>query len=161
MSVPGRARPPDTPWHPHPGIRVIAIGIVRDGDRLLCVEGWDPAEPEPFYRPIGGGVQVGERGSDALTREFREELGAEIASADFLGTLENLFTFNGAPGHEVVLVFDVGLADPALLQRESLRGTESNGLPFATRWIDVEGARRGEVILYPDGLLDLLDGGGR
>lgn len=161
MSVTKRDRPPDTPWRPPSGIRVIAIGIVRDGGRVLCLEGWKPAESEPFYRPIGGGIHAGERGRDALAREFREELGAEIAPADFIGALENLFTFGGSPGHEIVLVFEVELTDPALLRQELLHGTESNGQPFVTRWVDLDQARRGEVTLYPDGLLDLLDDSGR
>lgn len=161
MSVARRRRPPDTTWRPQPGIRVIAIGVVRKDDRLLCVEGWDPAEPEPFYRPIGGGVQAGELGRDALEREFREEFGAELVSADFVGALENLFTFNGSPGHEVVLVFDVVLADPTLVRRETLHGSESNGQPFVTRWIEIDRAQRGEVTVYPDGLLELLAGDGR
>ncbi|MCV0403521.1 MAG: NUDIX domain-containing protein [Chloroflexi bacterium] len=161
MSVERRDRPTDTTWRPHPGIRVIAIGVVREGSRLLCLEGWDPSEPEPFYRPIGGGVHPSERGRDALEREFREELGAEIASAALVGVLENLFTFNGEPGHEVVLVFDVELADPSLLGVESLNGIESNGQPYVTRWIEVEDARRQDVTLYPEGLLELLEGSRR
>jgi 8-oxo-dGTP pyrophosphatase MutT (NUDIX family) len=69
-------------------IRVLALGIIWRGDELLLMEGYDPAKRQTFYRPLGGGVEFGEPGRDALIREFNEELGAELANICYLGTLE-------------------------------------------------------------------------
>jgi hypothetical protein len=44
------------------GIRVLAVGLIRQGDRILVFEGADPSKPGRFYRPLGGAVEVGERG---------------------------------------------------------------------------------------------------
>ena len=36
----------------------------------------------------------------------------------FLFTLENIFTFNGEPGHEIVMVYDGRLVDEKLHEQE-------------------------------------------
>jgi len=35
---------------------------------------------------------------------------------------------------------------------------EENGEPFDALWLDLDRARSGALALYPDGLLELLDG---
>lgn len=139
-------------------IRPLAICVFRDGDRILVGEGYDPLKRETFYRPLGGGIEFGERAQDALRREMREEIGAEIESPRYLFTLENIFTFNGEMGHEIALVFDARLSDADLYLQEAIAGVEFDGmksLPFKALWkkLDEFGAR---APLYPDGLLDAL-----
>ena len=139
-------------------IRPLAICLFRDGDRILVGEGNDPVKRETFYRPLGGGIEFGERAEDALRREVREEIGAEIESSVYLFTLENIFTFNGEMGHEIVMVFDARFKDAALYAQETIAGTEFDGtqnFPFKALWkrLDEFGA---DAPLYPDGLLDAL-----
>ena len=139
-------------------IRPLAICLFRDGDRILVGEGNDPVKRETFYRPLGGGIEFGERAEDALRREIREEIGAEIESPVYLCTLENIFTFNGEAGHEIVMVFDARFADEALYAQEAIAGTEFDGtqnFPFKALWkkLDEFGAN---APIYPDGLLDAL-----
>ncbi|WP_072482389.1 NUDIX domain-containing protein [Amycolatopsis australiensis] len=59
-----------------PAIRPIVLGVIRRGDALLVFEGRDDVKGETCYRPLGGGIEHGERSEDALRREFREELRA-------------------------------------------------------------------------------------
>jgi NADH pyrophosphatase NudC (nudix superfamily) len=60
-------------------IRPIAIGIFRRDDRILVFESRErDSRGRIFYRPLGGSIEFGEYGDQALTRELREELGAEI-----------------------------------------------------------------------------------
>ena len=42
-----------------PFIRVIAICLFRHDDRILVFEGFDEVKGTHFYRPLGGGVDVG------------------------------------------------------------------------------------------------------
>ena len=63
-------------------IRILALGLIRDGDRIFISEGYDPGKQQTFYRVLGGGVDFGETSRDALQREFQEEIQAELTLDD-------------------------------------------------------------------------------
>jgi hypothetical protein len=52
-----------------PAIRATALAMILDGDRLLVSQGFDNAKRERFYRLLGGGIEFGETGADAVARE--------------------------------------------------------------------------------------------
>ncbi len=137
-------------------IRVLAIGVFREGDRVLVARGVDPVSGEPFYRPLGGGVEFGERAAAALAREIAEELGAAIEEPRLLGVLENLFEYAGRPRHEIVFVFDARFSDPSWYLRAELPVTEAGTGWEAARWISVQALSSGPDRLVPEGLLSLL-----
>jgi ADP-ribose pyrophosphatase YjhB (NUDIX family) len=137
-------------------IRVLALGIIWRGDELLLMEGYDPTKRQTFYRPLGGGVTFGERAHDALVREFSEEPGAGLINIRFLGALENIFTFDGRPGHEIVLLFAADFAEKALYVRDDLVAVEDQErIPIAWKRLADFTV---ETPLYPEGLCDLLAG---
>lgn len=138
-------------------IRVIAIGIFLQQGRILVFEGREPRSGQVFCRPLGGGVEFGERGREALARELREELSAEIADASYLGTIENLFDYDGQPHHEVVLVYRARFADPRMYDALSRICYEHDGTPFLCLWKPLDEFRTGGPPLYPAGLLEFLD----
>ena len=55
-------------------IRALVICIFQKDDSILVAEGYDPVKGENFYRPIGGGIEYGEKSTEALMREVREKL---------------------------------------------------------------------------------------
>ena len=136
-------------------IRVIAIAVVRRGDALLVVEGFDAVKGSHYYRPLGGGVEPGERAAEALAREFREELGTGIANVRQLAVLENIFACDGRPGHEVVFLFEAELTDRSLYERDAIDAAEDDGGPLRVVWrsIDAFDARHR---LVPEGLAAFL-----
>jgi NADH pyrophosphatase NudC (nudix superfamily) len=136
-------------------IRPIAIGIFRSDERILVAEGYDPLKEQVFYRPLGGTIEFGERGHKAVVRELREELGAEATNLRYLCTLENIFTYNGQPGHEIVLVYEGELTDKSFYNRERLEACEDDGAPFVAVWKRLEDFGS-HAPLYPDGLPELL-----
>jgi ADP-ribose pyrophosphatase YjhB (NUDIX family) len=137
-------------------IRVLALGIIWRGDELLLMEGYDPTKRQTFYRPLGGGVKFGERAHDALVREFSEELGAGLINIRYLGALENIFTFDGRPGHEIVLFFAADFAAKALYARDDLVAVEDQErITFALKRL---ADFTDETPLYPEGLCGLLGG---
>ena len=95
-------------------IRPIVICLFRRGERILVCEAFDSAKGDRFARPVGGGVKFGEHSSEALVREIREEIGAEIDNLQLVGVLENIFIYEGEPGHEVVFVYDAEFRDKSL-----------------------------------------------
>ena len=137
-------------------IRPIAICVIRRDERLLVYEGHDPATLETFYRPLGGGIEFGEPGRDAVARELREEIGAEIRNIRYLATLENIFQFAGATKHELVVVFEADLVDAVLYAAEELVGREDDGTPFPVMWKRIADFANGGLVLHPGGLLSLL-----
>ena len=137
-------------------IRPLALVLFRrDDGAILVAPGFDPVKQQRFYRPLGGGIEFGERAEAAARREIREELGAEIEGPRLLGTFENLFTYLGQPGHELIWLYEARFADPSLYARDILTADES-GAKFEVHWVPVSTFAAGEAPLYPDGLLDLI-----
>jgi len=127
----------------------------RDDGRVLVAPGFDSVKQQRFYRPLGGEIEFGERAEDAARREIREELGAEVEGLELIGVFENLFTFLGEPGHELVWLFEGRFKEPSYYHGDELTADEG-GAAFPVRWVPVETFARGEAPLYPDGLLDAL-----
>lgn len=84
-------------------IRPLTLCLIKYQDKILVGEGFDSKKNEVFYRPLGGGIDFGETGEEALIREFHEELAADLENVKYITTLENIYTYNGDPGHEIVL----------------------------------------------------------
>lgn len=138
-------------------IRSVAICVCRAGDRILVAEGHDSKKGQTFYRPLGGTIEFSERGEETVRREFREELDADLTGVRYLGLLENIFTYEGRGGHEIVLVYDSRLSDVRLYEKETLQGDEL-GRPFKAVWKRLDEFGPGKPPVYPDGLLTLLGG---
>jgi ADP-ribose pyrophosphatase YjhB (NUDIX family) len=93
---------------------VKAMGLIeRPRDRALLVSEGANSRGEPFHRPLGGHVEFGEYATDALRREFREEIGQVLSAVRLAGVLENIFEWAGATQHEIVFVFAAVFADDA------------------------------------------------
>jgi 8-oxo-dGTP pyrophosphatase MutT (NUDIX family) len=140
----------------HPTIRPIAIGIFRRDDRILVGHGHDVLKGERFCRPPGGAIEFGERAADALRREIREEIRAEITNPHFRGVLENTFTIEGVPQHELIFVFETTFLDAQSYQLPELPLYEP-GWDGPLTWELLESFRSGQMRLYPEGLWDLLN----
>ncbi|MGC9356472.1 MAG: NUDIX hydrolase [Anaerolineae bacterium] len=138
-------------------IRPIAVCIFRRGDSIFVFEGYDPTKEQVFYRPLGGAIEFGESGAQTVARELQEEIGAQITEIRYLFTLENIFTYDGQPGHEIIMVYEGRFVNDDWYDRSHVKGHEDNGLPFKALWKPLEDFRQG-AILYPTGLLARLIG---
>jgi 8-oxo-dGTP pyrophosphatase MutT (NUDIX family) len=140
-----------------PHIRPIAICLFHHYGKILVSEEHDPTENETFYRPLGGGIEFGEHSTEAIHREIKEEISAEVRNLVYLGTLENIFTFDGKPGHEIVQVYDGALKESGLYEQAMISGYEAElNVPIKVLWKRIDEFGPGKAILYPDGLLDML-----
>ena len=139
-------------------IRPLAICVFRNRGRILVNKGYDPVKDQYFYRPLGGGIEFGETSMDTVCRELMEELNAEVdrESLVYLGTVENIFTFNGEPGHEIVMIYDGALKESGLYDQAVIVGEEANGEEIQAVWMGVDEFGDGKSILYPYGLLEML-----
>lgn len=86
-----------------PTIRVAGL-LVREG-RILMVE--QGREGERYWLLPGGGVRFGETLSDALRREYIEELGVRVGVSKLLAIVESVSPDPSYLKHVVHLVFEV------------------------------------------------------
>lgn len=143
-----------------PQVRVLCICVIKKDDSILVSEGYDRVKKETFYRPLGGTLEFGERGRQTVEREVKEEIGADLTNIRYLGAIENIFTYEGRTGHEIVLVYQADFTDPSLYERTEINGLEEfpeGMLPIKAVWKPTRHFRMREIPLYPDGLIDLVD----
>ncbi len=136
-------------------IRPRAICLFRRGDRILVSLAVDPRNGGRYARTLGGAIAFGERSEDAIRREIREELGAEIREPRLLGVLENIFTLQTRQYHEIVFVYDAEFADASWYDRGDLPVNEAACVDPA-RWVPLSALGGDSLPLYPKGLVDLL-----
>jgi 8-oxo-dGTP pyrophosphatase MutT (NUDIX family) len=148
--------PRPTYRQPPPLIRPLALALLLWRDHVLCAEGVDMVKGETFYRALGGGIEFGERAADAVVRELLEETGRVVEVRAALGAVENLFTFNGGEGHEVIFEFVCTFAPGAEPTNLDPITADESGSAFTARWLPLAEVVAGTHRVYPDGLPDRL-----
>jgi 8-oxo-dGTP pyrophosphatase MutT (NUDIX family) len=138
-------------------IRSVSLCVFLNDNRILVFEGHDKVKNETFYRPLGGGIEFGETADEAVRRELMEEIQAEVDDIRFLGALENIFTLNGDSYHEIVMIHDGVLKESGLYEQAVIDGKEANGEIIRAMWMRLDEFGEGKSILYPNGLLELLN----
>ncbi|MCM3779528.1 NUDIX domain-containing protein [Microbacterium hydrocarbonoxydans] len=137
-----------------PAIRNIAVGLPVKQGHVLALEGYDGSRDLHFLRAIGGGIEFGETAVQALHREFMEELGVELDSAEPLGVFENIFTYKGEPGHEVAHVFALTSRALDAVPLDAVLEILDQGSPV--RWIPIADVASGTRVLFPSGAPESL-----
>ena len=135
------------------GIVIKAMLIVRNlpapgGEKLLFSRGYDEVKKQAFLRPLGGHVEFGERGEETIRREMKEELGCDAHDVKFVSVIENLFTYNGKKGHEIILVYEGKLARESLYRKNSFTFTEGDRTSIAG-WFSRADVEREGIPVYP------------
>lgn len=130
------------------GIIVKAMCIFRSGETLLFSRGYDSVKKQPFLRPFGGHVEFGERGEETIRREMQEELGCDVSDIKFLSVIENLFTYNGKQGHEIILVYEGVLTDTSFYKKNSFTFMEGNRKTEAG-WFSKMDVEKEGLLVYP------------
>ncbi|NCQ13086.1 NUDIX hydrolase [Candidatus Falkowbacteria bacterium CG10_big_fil_rev_8_21_14_0_10_37_18] len=134
-------------------IRVIAVAIIRNKGRILVAPGYDEVKDSQFYRLLGSGVDYGESSIDALSREFKEELDAEIINERLLKVIENIFTFNGEPGHEICFIYEADFKDPSLYDKKEFKILDST-VEGTVVWLEINEMK--DKNIFPEGVKNLL-----
>ena len=145
-----------TVWRPSQTILVKVIGVAMHNGRLLAAEIYTDEGDVKGIRPLGGHVEFGETREVALRREFMEELGVEIEITGTWRMFENLYEHEGLFGHEYILCASIGLLDKSLYTKDRMVFSEDSGAESVARWFSVKECKRGEIALFPDGLVDIL-----
>ena len=140
-------------------IRPVALALVRNGGKILVEEGQDSVKQQTFSRLLGGTIEFGELGAEAVRRELREELGVESEVSGLVAAIENVFVYEGEPCHEILLVYECVLRDEglySLTEWEASESTDAGMLTHRLAWKHPDSFRSGSEILYPEEMLPLL-----
>jgi len=135
------------------GIRGLAIAFIRKEGKILLSPGFDKSKNEHFYRPIGGGINFGETSQEALKREFKEEIDADITDCQLITVIENIFTYEEKPWHELCFIYEAKFADENLYQTEKFKILDS--ADGEAIWVDTGDLK--SAIVYPAGIINYLD----
>jgi len=145
-----------TVWRPTQTILVKVIGLALYKGHLLAAEIYNDDGEVKGIRPLGGHVEFGESREVALRREFLEELGTEIDIVGDWRMFENIYAHEDVRGHEYILCASIGLLDTSLYSQDRIVFSEDSGAESIARWFSVKQCKRGEIALFPDGLVDIL-----
>jgi ADP-ribose pyrophosphatase YjhB (NUDIX family) len=132
-----------------PTVRAAAV-ILRGSEVLL-----QRRKSEHLWALPGGRVKFGECASEALVREFLEELGASLICGPVVWLVENFFVHGGIERHEVGLYFSGSLnpSSSALAHRFAFSGSEASQ-PLEFAW--VERSALAGILLRPSFLAGAL-----
>lgn len=134
-------------------IRGLSIAIIKNNGRILVSPGYDKEKNQHFYRLIGGGIEFGETSMEALEREMKEELDAELINHKLVATLENIFTFNGDPGHEICFIYEAEFSDSTNYEIEEFRILDST-IDSKAIWIELKEIK--DKNIFPEGVVNFL-----
>ncbi len=138
-------------------IRPIVICVFRRANDILVARWFDEDRKTYTHRPLGGGIEYGEKSADAIRREIKEEIGAEIKNLRFLRLFETIFTHsNGRLSHQLVITFEADFVEPRFYETDNLEAYEDFGIPFTAIWKDIGSFHYPKEALYPVELLTLL-----
>lgn len=131
----------------------LALALLRNTKgQLLLHKSYDSSKKETFYRPLGGGIEFHETGRVAIEREIDEELGLKISVKNLVATFENIFTYEGKRGHEIVMLFDAEFSNLKDYERNEIDIVESGRVIAKAVWRSVEEIRSEGAKLYPLGI---------
>lgn len=134
-------------------IRPLALALIKnERGQLLLHQAFDRVKNEVFYRPLGGGIEFHETGEAALEREFMEEVGSKIVVGDLVHTFENIFTYEGHRGHEIVLLYEAKFEDDSMYQKSELDIVESGKVISKAVWRSLEEIQLEKAKIYPSGI---------
>ncbi len=122
-------------------------------NKILVGIGYDKVKQETFYRALGGGIQFGETSKDAVKREFQEEIHADITVKELLGVTENIFTYQGKTGHEIVFLYSIEIPEDTYKDEYEI---DDEADEYNAVWVNIDDFKSGKKIIYPEGFLKYI-----
>ena len=134
-------------------------GICIEGGKVLLQK---PINDSGFAFP-GGHAEFGETNEETLIREFKEEIGSDIAVGELKWVGEIFFPWEGRPCHQICLFYSVMLKDKGLIPREGVfigkERIEARNFDIEFHWMPI--FRLGNIKVYPPNAAELLNKRGK
>lgn len=138
-------------------IRSLALALIRnERGQFLFLRGQDKSKGETFYRPLGGGIEFYESGLMAVEREIMEELNQKVAVSPLIASFENIFTYEGQQGHEIIMLYPAEFQDTTAYRQSEFEILESGRVVGKAVWRSVKEICAEGSKLYPIGLENVI-----
>lgn len=137
--------------------RPIAIGLIRRDDEILVFKITDKLTGAESYRPLGGGIEYGEKSEVALVREFMEEIQAKVRPLRLLTIVERIFEREAQQRHQYVFLYEAEFENPSFYKKDIFLIHEPyDTTPSYGIWISIEKCKNGELTVAPSEVLDYV-----
>jgi 8-oxo-dGTP pyrophosphatase MutT (NUDIX family) len=134
--------------------------VVDDSERVLLLEGLDPADPSrsTFWFTPGGGLEPGESFEDGARRELAEETG--LVPERLTGPVHErvaVFDFEGVTYRQSERFFAARVPAGRAIVSDGFTDVERRAV-VGHRWWSIPELRATTAAVYPECLADLLTG---
>jgi len=129
-------------------------GILLNDNKILLQK---PTNDTGYAIP-GGHVALGETNAQTLTREFKEEIGADITVGALKWIAEIFFPCGDKPCHQICLYYDVALKDITQIHLDGVfigdENIEGRDFKIEFYWKPIDILNQLEV--YPTNIAELM-----
>lgn len=136
-------------------IRPMVLTIVQRNNEILVSKGQHLINGQPHYRPLGGGIDFGERSHETVAREMIEEINVPLKNIEFLEVIESLFhSQDGTPRHHIIFLYRAEFADESNYEIETFEIIEDYFTEQVFgEWKPIEPFKNETAILHPKQML--------
>ncbi|MFK7950012.1 MAG: NUDIX domain-containing protein [Saprospiraceae bacterium] len=136
-------------------IRPMVLTIIQRNNEILVSKGQHLINGQPHYRPLGGGIDFGEKSHETVAREMMEEINVEVKNIEFLEVIESLFhSRDGTPRHHIIFLYKAEFVDASNYNIESFEIIEDYFTEQVFgEWKPIEPFKNGTVTLHPKPIL--------
>ena len=133
-------------------LNIRAGGIITHNGKILLHHNLN----KDHYAILGGRMEIGESSEETVKREFKEELGKDVETKEYVATIENFFEIENKKYHEIMFIYKLEFVDDEDKKiEENLSNLEGKDY-LKYEWIDIE--KLDEYNLYPKILKKILKG---
>ena len=129
-------------------------GIAIANNRVLLHR----LDKDDFWTFPGGRVELGETSQEALVRELKEELNADVEIVRLLWLVENFFEYNSQQYHEIAFYYLMRFSKepPYLTKEKPFTGIEDD-VCLEFKWFPIDSKILKELPLLPSFLQQSLN----